>query len=124
MVRESTQHEAEDRRQRDLAEARNTADQLVYSIEKSLGALGDRVPAAEKAQVDGLVRELKTAMESDDAGRIRSLTEQLTQASHAFSQQLYQAQQQTQPDAGYGPPGGDAQGYADDDIVDGDFTEV
>ncbi len=121
MVGEARQHEAADRGQRDLADARNSADQLVYSMEKSLGELGSKVPAADRAQVDNLVGELKAAMDGDDAASIRSLTEQLTQASHAFSQQLYQAQQQAQPGAGSGQAGG---GGADDDIVDGDFSEV
>jgi molecular chaperone DnaK len=117
MVREATQHEAEDRRLRDLSEARNQADQLVYSTEKALRELGDRVPPADRAQVESLVADVKSALEGEDTARIRSLSDQLSQASHAMSQQLYQAQQQA-------APGGAQQSDTDDGVVEGEFTEV
>ena len=121
MVNEAKSHEVEDRKQRELIDARNQADQLVYSVEKTLRELGGRVSAADKGQVESLVGQLKEAMQGDDIGRIRALTEQLQQASYAFSQQLYQTQA--------GPDGGDAQtnGQAsprDDDVVEGDFQEL
>jgi molecular chaperone DnaK len=117
MVREGKQFEAEDRRLRELAEARNQADHIAYNMEKTLRDLGPQVPEAERDQINAMTQQLREAMNTDDVGRIRSLTEQLTQASNALAQQLAQAQAQSQ--AGPGPaPGGD------DDVVEGSFEEM
>jgi molecular chaperone DnaK len=133
-VREAKRHEAEDRKRKELIEARNTADQLVYQAEKSLGDLGDQVPAEDRATIERTVEDLKQAKNGDDVARIRQLTEQLQQATYAIGQQMYAQQAEEQqggagqqhateggPDAGQapfdsGPPG--------EDFVDGDFREV
>jgi molecular chaperone DnaK len=117
MVRDAKQHEAEDKRQRELAEARNQADQLIYTMEKTLRELGARVPATDRVQVERLTEELKAAIEGEDAARIHNLMEQLQQASYALSQQLYQAQGQTESTGPQTRP-------RDDDVVEGDFEEV
>ncbi|HIQ04266.1 MAG TPA: molecular chaperone DnaK, partial [Anaerolineae bacterium] len=125
MVREAQQHEAEDRRRRELVEARNTADNLVYTVEKTLRELGDRVPAADRSRIEEQIAELKRAMEGDDINRIRSLTEQLQQASYALSQQLYQTQAAT---GTAGPTGnGSAEpdtGGGEEDVVEGEYRQV
>ncbi len=126
MVREAKAHEQEDEARRKLIDARNTADSTVYATEKMLKELGDKVPVTEKGQIENLIAELKQAMEGDDADRIRSLTEQLQQASHALSQQLY-SQQAAGPTPGAdggaaGPEPGPAGG--DEEVVEGDFREV
>ncbi len=124
MIREAEQHAEEDRRRRELADARNQADSVIYAVEKALKELGDKVPAADRMQIENLINELKTAKDSEDIQRIRSLTEQLQQASHALSQQLYQ---QT-PGAGAGPTGtpgdGSQTGGTDEDVVEGEYREV
>ncbi len=124
MVREAKEHEREDEMRRQLIDARNTADSTVYATEKMLKELGDKVPVTEKGQIENLINELRQAMEGDDVNRIRSLTEQLQQASHALSQQLY-SQQAAGPTPGAdggseaaGPTGGD------EEVVEGDFREV
>jgi molecular chaperone DnaK len=117
MVRDARQHEAEDKRQRELAEARNQADQLIYTMEKTLRELGARVPATDRGQVERLTNELKAAIGGEDAARIRNLMEQLQQASYALSQQLYQAQGQAESADPQSRP-------RDDDVVEGDFEEV
>ena len=117
MVRDAKQHEAEDKRQRELAEARNQADQLIYTMEKTLRELGARVPATDRVQVERLTEELKAAIGGEDAARIRNLVEQLQQASYALSQQLYQAQGQAESTGPQTRP-------RDDDVVEGDFEEV
>jgi molecular chaperone DnaK len=127
MVDEARQHEAEDRQRRELVEARNTADQLIYAVEKTLNELGDKVAAAERGQVESLMSDLKSAIETDDIGRIKSLTEQLQQASHAFSQQLYQQEQAaTQPGGnGHGNGnGGHAHNGQGEETIDGEFVEM
>ncbi len=124
MVREAKEHEREDEMRRQLIDARNTADSTVYATEKMLKELGDKVPVTEKGQIENLINELKEAMEGDDVNRIRSLTEQLQQASHALSQQLY-SQQAAGP-----TPGADGGSEAasptggDEEVVEGDFREV
>jgi molecular chaperone DnaK len=127
MVREAKTHEQEDEARRQLIDARNTADSTVYAMEKMLKELGDKVPVTEKGQIENLIVELKSAMEGEDAAQIRSLTEQLQQASHALSQQLY-SQQAAGPTPGAeggadaGPEPGPASG--DEEVVEGDFREV
>jgi molecular chaperone DnaK len=126
MVREAKAHEAEDEARRQLIDARNTADSTVYATEKMLSELGDKVPVTEKGQIENLINELKEAMEGDDANRIRTLTEQLQQASHALSQQLYSQQAGPTPGAdggAAGPEPGPATG-GDEEVVEGDFREV
>jgi molecular chaperone DnaK len=117
MVREGKQHEADDRRLRELVEARNQADQLVYTTEKMLADLGSQLPAAEREQISGMVNQLKEAMNGEDIGQIRSLSEQLAQASNALAQQ---SQAQSAPDMG-----SSAQDTAGgDDVVEGSFEEI
>ena len=94
LVHEAKSHEAEDKAQRDLAEARNTADNLVYVTEKSLSDLGDKVPVTDRGQIEETIEELKTAMNENQLDRIRELTEKLQQASHALTQQVYQQSSQ------------------------------
>ena len=127
LVREAKAHEEDDKRQREVAEARNTADNLVYVTEKTLRDLGDKVPTNDRATVEELVEELKSVKDTSDLGRIRSVTERLQQATNALAQQMY-----SQPGAnGAGPqagpeggPQGSSQGRADDDVVEGEYRTV
>ena len=111
---------AKDRR---VIDARNTADGTIYAIEKALKELGDNVPASELSSIESTISDLKAAMEGEDVQRIRSLTEQLQQASHALSQQMYSQQA---GEAAPGPNGDSAQtGEAgEEDVVEGDFRQV
>jgi molecular chaperone DnaK len=128
-VREAKQHEADDRRRKDLIEARNTADQLIYQTEKVLRDLGDQVPADDRATIERTIGELKQAQGGDDTARIRQLTEQLQQASYAIGQQMYAQQAAAQGQAapggnghGAGPaPHGEPEG---EEFVEGEFREV
>ena len=125
LVHEAKSNEGDDRKRRDLAEARNNADNLVYVTEKSLSELGDKVPASERGQITETIEELKTAKNGEDVARIRSLTEKLQQASHALTQQMYQqAANGAGPD---GMPNGatpGSNGAAEDDVVEGEFRQV
>jgi molecular chaperone DnaK len=126
MVQEARQHEAEDRRQRELIEARNQADQLIYTVEKTLTELGERVPEGDRTRIESLTGELRTALQGDDTANIRTLTEQLQQASYALSQQLYQAQGE-QPGEGPTPDGaqpGDGRRDEGEDVVEGEFEQT
>jgi molecular chaperone DnaK len=134
-VREAKRHESEDRRRRELIQARNTADQLIYQTEKTLNELGDQVPADDRATIERTVEDLKQAKDDDDIARIKQLIEQLQQASYAIGQQMYAQQQAAAggppPGPGAGPQPGGPQpggpqpgGNGDDDVVDAEFREV
>jgi len=124
LVQEAKRHEAEDRRRKELIEARNTADALIYQMEKTLRDLGGKVSASDRGRVEQVIEELKQAKEGDDAARIRQLIEQLQQASYAIGQQMYAQQQAAgEPQAGYsaGPPPSPSGG---EDVVEGEFQEM
>ena len=122
LVKEAKNNEGDDRKRRDLVEASNTADNLIYVTEKSLRELGDKVPATERGQIEQTIDELKAAKDGQDVARIRTLTEQLQQASHALTQQMYQQSADGATPNGAGEPG---QGPAgNEDEVEGEYRQV
>jgi molecular chaperone DnaK len=121
-VQEARQHESEDKKRRELIEARNTADQLSYQTEKTLQELGDKVPAAERSNIESKINDLKQAAQGEDAARIKQLTEEVQQAFHALSQQLY-AQEQPQPETP-GGPSAPPNGGNDGDVIDGEVRDA
>jgi molecular chaperone DnaK len=118
MVQEARQHEAEDKKRRELIDARNTADSLVYQTEKALRDLGDKVPSAERSTIEEKINNLKQAAQGDDLNHIKQTTEEVQQTFHALSQQLY-AQEQPQPEA----PGGPSTPPNGDDVIEGEVKE-
>ena len=118
MVQESKQHEADDKQRRELIDAKNTADNLGYQLEKTLRDLGDKVPANERSNIEAKINDLKQAAQSDDINRIKKTTDEAQNAFHALSQQLY-AQGQPQPEG----PGPAASGPVDTASDDGDVVE-
>ncbi|MFN2119279.1 MAG: molecular chaperone DnaK [Anaerolineales bacterium] len=126
MVQESKQHESEDKKRRELIDARNTADNLAYQLEKTLRELGDKVSASDRSNIEAKVNDLKQAAQGDDLNRIKQTTDDAQNAFHALSQQLY-AQGQPQPEGGPGPAAGEAgpsKGPGDDgDVVEGEVKE-
>ncbi|HJW89607.1 MAG TPA: molecular chaperone DnaK [Anaerolineales bacterium] len=121
MVQTAREHEAEDRRRRELVEARNTADSLAYQTEKTLSELGDRLPAGDRQTIENKVRDLREAIKGDDTAQIRRLSEDLQNAFHAISQQMYAQQQASQPGAN-----GQRDGRPEDEgeVVEGEFREA
>ncbi|MDH3943130.1 MAG: molecular chaperone DnaK, partial [Anaerolineae bacterium] len=93
MVKEAGENEADDRKRRELIDARNQGDSLAYQTEKTLTELGEKVPAAEKSNIEAQVAELRKSLEGEDAGEIKQLSENLQNAFHALSQQLYAQEQ-------------------------------
>ncbi|RKY65421.1 MAG: molecular chaperone DnaK [Candidatus Latescibacterota bacterium] len=89
MMKEAREHEAEDRRKRELVEARNRADQLVYETEKNLKEMGDKLSPDVKSRVEAAVGRLKEAMKGTDINEIKSATDALTQAWHEAAAQMY-----------------------------------
>jgi molecular chaperone DnaK len=124
LVREAQQHASEDRKRRELVDARNQADTIVYQIEKALKGLGDQLPPSDRSQVEAKIAELRSAMEGEDPARIRRGAEELQQMANALSQQAA-ARAGGGGDSGGGggsPPRGSGSGS--DDVVEGEFTEV
>ncbi len=122
MIREAREHEAEDRRRKELAEARNTADQLAYQTEKTLRELGDKVPSAERESIQQKINDLRQAAKGEDIERIRRLSEELQNAFHAISQQLYA--QQAQSAASSSGNGRSTRDMGEGDVVEGEFREA
>ncbi|MGD2252641.1 MAG: Hsp70 family protein, partial [Anaerolineales bacterium] len=120
MVDSAKTHESEDRKLRELAEARNAADNIAYQAEKALRELGDKVPANDRQQIESKIQALRETMTSEDLKEIKRQTEELQQASYALSQQLYAQQAQPQSEGPVGDPGG----TDDEDVVEGEFREA
>ena len=127
LVKDAELHAEEDKKHKEIVEARNMADSMIYQTEKSLKEMGDKVDDETKTKIDGAVSNLKAAMENDDPEEIKKLTEELTQASHKLAEAMYQ---QASAEGAQGAPGEeDAESQAganpaDDDVVDADFEEV
>jgi molecular chaperone DnaK len=115
----------DDKRKRELIEARNQADSFVYSVEKNVKEFGDKIDASAKAKIEAAIGRVKTAMDGDDVSAIRSAQEELTQASHKLAEAMYAktAQQQAGPQAGPSQKAGAAEGKKDEDVVDAEFEE-
>lgn len=124
MVQEGRQHEAEDKKRRELIDARNTADNLAYQLEKTLRDLGDKVAANERTNIEGKIGALKQMVQSDDINAIKRATDDAQNAFHALSQQLY-AQGQPQAQAPESADGGQPrqQGPDEGEVVEGEVKE-
>ena len=128
MVKDAEAHAEEDKRRRELVEAKNNADALIHTTERTLSESGDKVPPADRDAVQQAVQALKDTLGSDDAGQIKAKTEALAQVSMKLGEALYKAQQAEQAGAGDAGPsaGGSPHGAAggNDKVVDADFEEV
>jgi molecular chaperone DnaK len=89
MVQQARQNETEDRKRRELVEARNNADSLAYQTEKTLQDLGDKVPANERQNIQSKIQALRETMQGNDLDQIKRQSEELQNAFYALSQQLY-----------------------------------
>jgi molecular chaperone DnaK len=126
LVKDAEVHAEEDKKKRELVDAKNSADSLIYTTEKSVKEVGDKVDSATKDQITQAVEKLKKAMEGENVEEIKRLSDELTQASHKLAETMYaQASQQQQAQAGGASTEANAGGASnDDDVVDADFEEV
>ena len=121
-MREAETHADEDRRKKGLVEARNEADALVYTTEKSLQELKDRLDESSRTQVSNAVQALKSAMRGDDVAEIRRLSEDLKRIAQQMGSTAY-----SQGPAGAGTGGtasADPSQKSHEDVVDAEFEEV
>ena len=134
MVKDAEAHAEEDKRKRELVEAKNSADALIHTTERTLTEAGDKVAQADREAVQQAIQALKDALGSDDAAQIKAKTETLAQASMKVGEALYKAQQAQQagdggpsaggPSSGGAGGGGAGGGGSSDKVVDADFEEV
>jgi molecular chaperone DnaK len=124
MVRDAEAHSSEDKKKRELIEARNQADSVVYQTEKSLKEFGDKIDAAEKQKIEEKLAEMKKTMEGNDPEAMKKAGEELMQASHKLAEAVY-AQSQAGAGGEQGQaPGGQEAGPKGEKVVDADFEEV
>ncbi len=123
MVSDAESHADEDRRQRELAEARNTGENAAYTSEKQLEELGDKVDAGSKSEIEDAVKSLRESLESEDADEIKAKTETLQAAFHKVSEQVYQAAQAEQQAAQAAGDGAGATSGDDEEVVDAEVVD-
>ena len=128
MVKEAEKHQDEDKKRKELIEAKNKADNLVYTSEKNLKDLGDKVAPADKEAVEKASEEVKEALKTEDVEKINAATEALMQVSMKLGEALYKAQaeqQQANPEAGAEQASSSEEKKDEkEDVVDADFEEV
>jgi molecular chaperone DnaK len=127
MVRDAEANAGVDKDRRDKIDMKNQADSLAYQAEKQLSDLGDKVPAADKEKIEGLVKELREAIQSDDFDKIKSAKENLEQTLYQMTTNLYQqasgADAAAGADAGSTGSTGSKGSGGGEDVIDADFTE-
>ena len=121
MISDAEEHADEDRKARELVDARNQGEAMLHGVRKSISELGDKLDADEKRKIEDAVGELEESLKGDDKETIDAKTQALTQASHKLAEQIYAQAQETQSAAG----GSDESGaQSTDDVVDAEFEEV
>ena len=119
MVKDAELNAAEDKKRRELVDAKNQGEASVHQTEKSLAEFGDKVSEADKSTIEAAIAALRTALEGEDAEAIKARTNEAVQASMKLGEAMYKAQQE----AGSTEAGG-AQAKKDDDVIDADFKDV
>src|SRR5918993_3139828 len=127
MVREAAEHAEEDKKRKAAIEAKNHADSLIYSTEKSLKEHGDKVGAGDTAAIESALEGLKSVLTGEDAEAIKTKTNDLAQAAMKLGEAMYKAQQadaQAGAAAGAAPGGGAANQAGNEKVVDAEFEDV
>jgi molecular chaperone DnaK len=127
MVKDAEQHAAEDRQRKELIEARNQAESLIHSTQKSLTEVGDKVPEADKSTIEAAIADLKSvAAEGEDVEAIKAKTNEVAQVAMKLGEALYREQQPKAmaARATARPTTAAASEQAGEDVVDAEFEEV
>jgi molecular chaperone DnaK len=127
MIKDAESHADEDRRQRELAEARNLAENAAYQAEKQLGELGDQVDSSAKEEIERAIADVRSTLTSEDAAEIKAKTDALQAAFHKVSEQIYQAaaeqQAASQPTSGDGVSADGGPAEAEEEVVDAEVVD-
>ena len=121
LVREAASHQAEDQARRELVDARNQADTLAYSAERTVAEHRDHLAAADVERIESALAAVRVAAQGEDLTTIRRTTDELQQASHGMAELLYQRQSGAQQGA---PPDAGGADTSQADVIDGEFAEV
>ncbi|MBF0562617.1 MAG: molecular chaperone DnaK [Alphaproteobacteria bacterium] len=126
MVRDAEEHAQEDKARREAVDARNHADGLIHSTEKSLKEFGDKIAADEKKHIESDLEALRSVLDSGDAGKIKAKTDALMQSSMKLGEAMYKAGQEPggAPGEGAAAAGPGSAAGGDSGVVDADFEEV
>jgi molecular chaperone DnaK len=127
MVSDAESHAEEDRRLRELVEARNTAENAAYQAERQLAEMGDSVDSASKEQIEAAIKDIRDSLESEDVADLNAKTQALQEAFHKVSEQMYAAAAQAQQgDGANGADGSGATGSTSEDeeeVVDAEVVD-
>jgi molecular chaperone DnaK len=133
MAKEADAHAAEDKTQREVIDAKNQLDSMLYSVEKMLREQGDKISGSERGDVENAIADAKKALESGDKAAMDKARETLTQASHKLAEQMYKSAQPPQGAPGAGPEtepgtgaGASSNGNAkkDEGVIDAEYVDV
>jgi molecular chaperone DnaK len=132
MVKDAELHAEEDKKKRELIDARNQGEAMVHSTDKNLKEFGDKVGAAEKSAIETALADLKSVLTGEDAEAIKAKTNDLAQAAMKLGEAMYKAQQADAqagagaagPGAGAAPGGGAANQAGNEKVVDAEFEDV
>jgi molecular chaperone DnaK len=122
MIKDAESHADEDRKARELAEARNVAENAAYQAEKQLAEMGDQVEASAKEEIEKAIADVKGVLESSDAQEIKAKTDALQAAFHKVSEQIYQQAAAQQAPSGDGA-GTNGAGEAEEEVVDAEVVD-
>jgi molecular chaperone DnaK len=126
MIKDAESHAEDDRRQRELAEARNVAENAAYTAEKQVGEMDEQLDDAAKTEINDAIKAVREAIESDDVEQIKSRTEALQSAFHRVSEQIYAAAAEQQAEAGGDGASAASNGAGDeaeDEVVDAEVVD-
>jgi molecular chaperone DnaK len=124
MVKDAETHADEDRRQREVVEARNNAENAAYQAERQLGELGDTVDDSSKEEIQAAIKDVRDSLESEDVAELQAKTQALQEAFHKVSEQMYAAAAQAQAEsAGNGAASDGAGGADDEEVVDAEVVD-
>jgi molecular chaperone DnaK len=128
MVKDAEANAEEDRKMREVIDARNACDHIIHSVKKALKEQGDTVPADDKTKIEAALKDAEEAMKSDDKAKIEAATQALSQAAQKLAEQAYaqeQAkQQQGQPGGGQSAGASESAKQDDGNVVDAEYEEV
>jgi molecular chaperone DnaK len=124
MVKEAEAHAADDKKTRELAEAKNHGDALIHSTEKAVSEHGPKISDAERTAIENAMAALKSAIKTDDAEDIKAKTNALAQASMKLGEAMYKAQAGGEGGEGSGGAAGGPEAPKDENVVDAEFSEV
>jgi molecular chaperone DnaK len=121
MIKDAESHAAEDREQRELAEARNVAENAAYQAEKQLSELGDKVEQSSKEEIETAIKDVRDSLTSEDAGEIRSKSDALQAAFQKVSEQIYS--QAAEEQAATPTDGASQNGAGEEEVVDAEVVD-